>query len=415
MKKSNKHLTYEERRYIEIGLNEGKNFAQIGKEIEKHRTTVMREIQEHKFLKENKGCRGTNNRCIHRQECHKFYCTKKEACYEEEKCELLEKPPYVCNGCEYRTKCRKIKYIYYSKFANDEYQEKLRNSRIGINISKSEIYEIDKILSPLILERNQNISHIYSNHAEEIGLSRATLYKYINLGVFTFKNIDLPRLVRYKKRKRNEKNKRKIEKNIRKNRTMEDFKKYIEKHQKDSIVEMDTVEGIKGGKVLLTLIFRKNKFMLIFLLENKNCECVENALKSLRKIIGIEKFKKLFKVILTDNGSEFSRPQNIEIDEKTGKKITRIFYCDPAASWQKGIIEKNHEYIRYILPKGSSFEELTQKDINLLMTNINNICRDSLKGKSPYELMLLDLNKKELKNLGIEKLNPDDVNLSPLK
>jgi len=409
----NKHLTYEERQFIEIGLNNGRNFSEIAKDINKDRTTIMRETVKHRFKKMPSKFNNRSSFCYHRHECKKYDCSEKKECYEEEICTFLTGSPYVCNGCEQKNKCRKIKYYYYAKFANDEYSEILRTSRYGINQSKEEIYDLDKLLEPLIKEQHQSISHIYANHPDEISFSRTTMYNYVNLGVFSFKNIDLPRKVKYKKRKENEKQRVRRETAIRKGRAYEDFKEYISKHPEISIVEMDTVEGVKGGKVFLTLIFRQSKFMLIYLMEKKTMECVEQVFQNIKEILGTEIFKKVFGVILTDNGSEFFNPLSIEVDKQTGEIISHVFYCDPGASWQKGTIEKNHEYIRYVLPKGSSFDELTQENTNILMSHINSTSRDSLNGKTPYNAMMLALNEEQIHKLGTTKVEADEVNLSP--
>lgn len=411
--KPNKHLTYEERNFIEIGLNKGRNFTEISKDIRKDRTTISKEVQKHRLKKMPGGFNNSKNLCKNRFECRKFDCTNKKECYEEEMCYELTGAPYVCNGCERKNNCRKIKYYYYAKLANDEYSEKLKETREGINLSKEEAYDIDTLITPLIKEKHQTISHIYANHPDEISFSRATMYKYVDLGVFSFKNIDLPRKVKYKKRKENEKQRIRRETAIRKGRTYEDFKEYIGKHPECSIVEMDTVEGIKGGKVFLTLLFRQSKFMLIYLMNSKNMECVEKVFKKIKKTIGLEIYKKVFEVILTDNGSEFFNPMSIEKDEETEEIISHVFYCDPSASWQKGAIEKNHEYIRYILPKGSSFNELTQEKTNIIMSNINSTSRDSLNGKTPYDAVLLTLDEEIIKALGVEKVKADEVSLSP--
>ena len=409
-KEPNKHLTYEEREFIEIGLNNGRNFTEIARDLKKHRTTIMREVQGHRFRKTPSKFNNAKNLCKYRRECQRYDCSTKEKCYEEERCSILESAPYVCNGCEQKSKCRKIKYYYYAKFANDEYSEKLRVSRIGTNLTKEEVYDIDKLIGPLIKDKHQSISHIYANHPDEINFSRATMYNYVNLGVFSFRNIDLPRKVRYKKRKENEKQRIRRETAIRKGRTYEDFNKYIEKNTESSIVEMDTVEGVKGGKVFLTLLFRQSKFMLMYLMEKKNMECVDEAFKHIKDVIGIETFKKAFEVVLTDNGSEFFNPLSIERDGE--EIVSHVFYCDPSASWQKGAIEKNHEFIRYILPKGSSFDELTQEKTNLIMSHINSTSRDKLNGKTPYEAELLILNEEDINKLGVIKIKADEVNLS---
>ena len=265
----------------------------------------------------------------------------------------------------------------------------------------------------MIKEKHQSISHIYANHPDEISFSRTTMYNYVDLGVFSFRNIDLPRKVKYKKRKENEKQRIRRETAIRKGRTYEDFQKYISENSECSIVEMDTVEGIKGGKVFLTLLFRQSKFMLIYLLENKNMECVEKAFKSIKDAVGLDTFKRVFEVILTDNGSEFFNPMSIEKNAETEEIISHVFYCDPGASWQKGAIEKNHEFIRYVLPKGSSFDELTQEKVNILMSNINSTSRDILNGKTPYDATTLIINEETIAKLGVIKITADEVNLSP--
>ena len=409
----NKHLTYEERNFIEIGLNNGRNFTEIARDIKKDRRTISREIQKHRFKKTPGRFNNSGNLCKNRFECKRFDCTKKEKCYEEEICYKITGAPYVCNGCEQKNRCRKIKYYYYAKFANDEYREELRTSRYGINQTKEEIYDLDRIITPLIKEKHQSISHIYANHPDEISFSRATMYNYVNLGVFSFKNIDLPRKVKYRSRKETKKQRIRRETAIRKRRTYKDFEEYIGKHPESSIVEMDTVEGKKGGKVFLTLLFRQSKFMLIYLMESKTMESVEKVFKKIKKTIGIELFKKIFEVILTDNGSEFFNPMSIEKDEETEEIISHVFYCNPGASWQKGAIEKNHEYIRYVLPKGSSFDELTQEKVNILMSNINSTSRDTLNGQAPYNAILLMLDEEIINKLGVEKIHPDEVNLSP--
>ena len=170
---------------------------------------------------------------------------------------------------------------------------------------------------------------------------------------------------------------------------------------------------LTGGKVFLTLLIRKSKLMLVYLLEQKTMECVEKVIDRIKEILGKEEFKRVFEVILTDNGSEFFYPMSIEKDKNTKEIISHIFYCDPEASWQKGAIEKNHEYIRYMLPKGTSFNELTQEKVNILMSNINSTSRDILNGMTPYDATLAILTKEQMEKLGTIKIDADEVNLSP--
>ena len=125
-----------------------------------------------------------------------------------------------------------------------------------------------------------------------------------------------------------------------------------------------------------------------------------------------KRFKEIIRIILTDNGKEFYGADEIEQNLNKTEKITNLFYCDPMESNQKPHIEKNHEYIRYILPKGTSFDDLTQEDCNIIMSHINSVPRESLKNKTPYQVIQNILSKEELLNLGVTEIAPDKVNLT---
>lgn len=300
--------------------------------------------------------------------------------------------------------------IYVAKFADDSYRELLSSSREGINQTAEGMQGLDHLISPIIL-RGQSLSHIYMSHSKDIGCSRRTLYKYINQSIFTARNIDLPRKVKYKPRKVTSSQKTSY-RAYRNGRSYNEFLFLLKENPGLQVVEMDSVEGQKGGKVLLTLLFRSCNFMLAFLLEEKSQKCVIDVFNSLTEVLGIEVFQKLFPVILTDNGSEFQNPWELMCDEY-GEIRTRIYYCDPNSSWQKGMIEKNHEYIRYVVPKGKSFDLFTQEDITLLMNHINSTARDSLNSCTPYQLSRLLLDDSLHKELSFHVIEPDDVMLKP--
>ncbi len=207
---------------------------------------------------------------------------------------------------------------------------------------------MDDLVSPLI-KKGQSIAHIYAHHAEEIGCSRRTLYNYIDQSVLTARNLDLRRRVKYKQRKASTRTSIK-DRAYREGRNYPDFQKLIKDHPDLSIVEMDTVEGRKGGKVFLTILFRNCSLMLIFLLESKTQDEVTRVFEDVTNAIGVDAFKKMFQVILTDGGSEFQHPAELESTED-GRPRTKLYYCDPYSSWQKGMLERNHEYIRLVLQK----------------------------------------------------------------
>ena len=391
------HLSYEDRKNIEDGLNENKSINQIAKELNRSHSTILREIDRNKIS--SKAKRLTIN-------------NKQENPNYNYHCDKLDKSPYVCNGCKSRSGCRKNRHTYYARRADDMYKEIKTESRKGINLTSEEVYEINKVLTPLI-KKGQTINHLYINHPELLDFSKPSFYNYINAGIFEFRAIDFPRIVKYKKRKNSNKRRTRKEREIRIGRTHDDFIKYISDKPDINIVEMDTVEGIKDEPYcFLTLLWRKTKFMLIFKLENQTKEEVTRIFRYLQTMLVYEDYQKLFQVILTDNGHEFFDVENIECHFETGEKITNLFFCDPHVSCQKGMIEKNHEFIRYILPKGTSFENINQDDCNLIMNNINSLCRDSLNGKSPYEAMLFLCDEYVLKTLDCEYIKPDDVILN---
>ena len=303
------------------------------------------------------------------------------------------------------------KRLYSSKYADDCYRELLISSREGINQTPQSIQTMNNILTPLV-KKGQSIAHIYATHADELKCSRRTMYTYIDAGVFEVRNIDLRRKVKYKKRKTATDTSAK-DRSYRKGHNYEDFRERVEKEPLASIVEMDCVEGSKKGrKVLLTMTFRRTNLVLLFLLASQTQEEVLRIFDLLEERLGTALFRKLFEVILTDGGAEFSGREYLEASVGKGRRTT-VYYCDPYSFWQKGCCEKNHEYIRYVLKKGSSFDALTQEDADLLANHINNTKRDSLNGHSPFELSQLLLEEKLLTVMNYKAIEPDDVMLTP--
>lgn len=409
-----KHLSLDERFDIENDLCKGLPFKEIGKNIGKDCTTISREIRNHYIVKNTGGIGRQFNNCIYRttcsnrgKNCNLANCTE----FKEQKCNLLNKPPYVCNGCKHKTQCTLTKHFYDAAYANNEYLSTLSEVRSGVMIYQEEIENLNKILTPLICNQNQSIHQALLNNKNKIMFSDKTIYKYIDLGILNIRNIDLPRKVRFRQRAK-ETTVYKIDKKCLENRTYEDFEKYMKEHPDTPIVEMDSVEGKKGGKVLLTIHFVNCSFMLAFIREHNDAQSVIDIFNDLQKILGLDKFKELFVLILTDNGSEFSNPTEIEIDTTTGEKRTQIFYCHPSSPYEKGSCEVNHELLRRILPKGTSFADLNQDDVNLIMSHINSYKRKKLNNVSPYTMFSTIYGKDTIDKLGIQEIEPNKVSLS---
>lgn len=405
------HLSYEERKNIEDGLNARKNVNQIAIELGRSHSTILREIDRNKVYYNPSNWNNHSIPCKNRNICHKNFCSNNLDCYVKDFCSILLKSPYVCNGCKSRSGCKKERWTYYARKANDSYKELISSCRQGISLTEEEIFNINNIITPLI-KKGQTTNHLYINHPEILNFSKVSFYNYINNGVFEFGPLDFPRIVKYKKRKNNKRRTRQ-EREILINRKYEDFIEYTSKNPNLNIVEMDTVEGLKSdSKCILTLFWRKSNFMLMFLLENQTTNEVSKVFEYLQQTLPEDDYKKLFQVILTDNGHEFYDVLNIECNHQTGELLSKVFYCDPSASWQKGGIEKNHEFIRYILPKKTTFKDLTQNDCNIITNHINSLCRESLNNNCPFKAMLFLCNEQVLNSLNMYYIEPDGVQLN---
>lgn len=185
------------------------------------------------------------------------------------------------------------------------------------------------------------------------------------------------------------------------------------KHPNAHTVQMDSVIGTVGGKVLLTIHFPETSFMMAFLRDANTSQSVIDVFDYLYRKLGKDLFEKIFPVILTDRGSEFSNPKMIECEPSCGIRRTNVFYCDPSSPYQKGSIEVNHELVRRILPKGTSFDKLTQTDIDHMMNHINSYRRAKLGNRTPYEAFTFYYGKEALEKIGYSQIDPSCVVMTP--
>ena len=269
---------------------------------------------------------------------------------------------------------------------------------------------IDKIVSPL-LRNGQSIHHIWVHHAEELPVCERTIQRLLDNKLLSAGILDQQRKCKLKPRRSKQKE-MKIDSKCRIGRTFEDYKQFIRSNPVASVVQMDTVYGSVGGKVLFTLIFAKAELMLAFLCDNRTAACIHDRLLFLWEGFGEETFTRLFSVLLTDNGSEFSNPSAIET-RNDGSVRTHVFYCDPGASYQKAAVERNHEFIRLFLPQGTSFDDLSQPQIDLMMSHINSYSRPILNDKTPYEVFAFlygqDTLDRLLHLLCLKVIHPDNI------
>lgn len=413
----NLHLTVQERIIIEKGIENGSTKAAIALTIGKDKSTVGKEIKKHRELVHKSSykinCANIKN-CSHNHVC--YNC----ADFKPFTCNRRDRSPGACNGCSKYTYCRYDKYRYKADFSHKKYREDLVDSRTGINMSYEECKAMADIIVPLI-EAGHSPYHIVTNHPE-LNISEKTLYNYIENGIFReFGLLDIDLRIKTKRKitkKASNKYKKREDKKYLNGRTYDDFINYTAENKNLSVVEMDTVyNNGSTGPFMQTFKFLDYSFMFIVYQEEKTAKSMVEGVDLLEKILGKDLFSEEVAIIKTDRGSEFCDAEGFEKEENESRR-TRIFYCDPMASGQKGSLENNHKEIRYICPKENDLKDLglnSQEKANLIVSHINSQSKEHLKGKSPLEVMefMNPALYQKFKDFGIERINKDNIVLKP--
>ena len=413
----NLHLTVQERIIIEKGIENGSTKAAIALTIGKDKSTVGKEIKKHRELVHKSSykinCANMKN-CSHNHGC--VNC----ADFKPFTCNRRDRSPGACNGCSKYTYCRYDKYRYKADFSHKKYREDLVDSRTGINMSYEECKAMADIIVPLI-KAGHSPYHIVTNHPE-LNISEKTLYNYIENGIFReFGLLDIDLRIKTKRKitkKASNKYKKREDKKYLNGRTYDDFINYTAENKNLSVVEMDTVyNNGSTGPFMQTFKFLDYSFMFIVYQEEKTAKSMVEGVDLLEKILGEDLFSEEVAIIKTDRGSEFCDAEGFEKEENESRR-TRIFYCDPMASGQKGSLENNHKEIRYICPKENDLKDLglnSQEKANLIVSHINSQSKEHLKGKSPLEVMefMNPALYQKFKDFGIERINKDNIVLKP--
>ena len=413
----NLHLTVQERIIIEKGIENGSTKAAIALTIGKDKSTVGKEIKKHRELV-HKSSYKIN--CANMKNCSHNHVCDNCADFKPFTCNRRDRSPGACNGCSKYTHCRYDKYRYKADFSHKKYREDLVDSRTGINMSYEECKAMADIIVPLI-KAGHSPYHIVTNHPE-LNISEKTLYNYIENGIFReFGLLDIYLRIKTKRKitkKASNKYKKREDKKYLNGRTYDDFINYTAENKNLSVVEMDTVyNNGSTGPFMQTFKFLDYSFMFIVYQEEKTAKSMVEGVDLLEKILGEDLFSEEVAIIKTDRGSEFCDAEGFEKEENESRR-TRIFYCDPMASGQKGSLENNHKEIRYICPKENDLKDLglnSQEKANLIVSHINSQSKKHLKGKSPLEVMefMNPALYQKFKDFGIERINKDNIVLKP--
>ena len=408
---NNKQLSLSQRIRIEELLNERKRKFEIANQLDKTPSTIAREINKHRVLKPHNIYKSENLfNCKYFINCK--VCTDKCRIFQPISCKDRDRNIGACNNCKELKSCNLDKYFYFAEKAHEQYKYTLKDSRQGVNLNTSELIELAHLICPLI-KKGQSIYTILNNHPE-IKLCEKTIYNYIEMGLFKdwgIANISLKRKVRRRLPKKQLK-KRKEPVNY-EGRTYTDYLEYKIKNPNVITTEMDTVYNSPSGPYIQTFIFENTSFMIGILHKEKTADSMSKSLDKMQDKLTAKEYESLFSVLLTDRGSEFSKPQQFEINMETGEIRGKIFYCDPMQSSQKPHVENNHNFIREILPNGQDWSKLTQEKLDLMFSHINSTPRENLGDKTPYDIFTFIYGEELANKLNIQKIAKDEVNTTP--
>lgn len=429
--KKNKPLDEFEMSKIEAMLNEWYTATQIAEALGRDSSAIQKEIKKFSVIvKSKKDCKD----CEKYKICEKTglcgnnmnvgFCSKCKGCkiavenceeYETKvSCEKLEGRKKVCNGCPSFKQCRKAKLVYIAKESWKKHKE--NRERCVKKYKSIENKEYMEELSRRIIQGQSPevaLNTLEKDYGDE-KISVPTLYKRIDKGLMTCKNIHLRN--KLKRKPKNEKREITADKNKHRanGRSYHDLTEEEQTEKKAGYGQMDTVIGVPGGKLLLTLVNKQTSFLFGLPVKDKKQETIIKEIDKLELTIE-DKFKLILERIVTDNGGEFLDYEGIEKSAITGEKRIWLYYADPYASYEKGIIENQHRLIRYFFPKGTDFSKYSDKEIIEKMNRINNYPRKNLNWSTPYKEMEKIIGKETLERLGFYEIPIAELNMTRKK
>ena len=403
--KEKKRIGHDDRINLQAAIAKGLTLAQAAKLLCKSRSTVYREILNNLTPKD---CRHTCSHC--RKSCPqaKRPPFRHGGCplFEAIECERWKSWPYCCNGCPESQYCTNRKRHYDCVDANALSIRKRHEPRAFKGISDADVAAMDRIVSEGVLN-GQSLHHIWESDAELQGICcERTVRRYVYAGYLSVKAHQLPRYVRYS-HKYGYSEKRPVNVGRMLGRTYSDYRKWVESHPEANLWQYDSVEGkATDKKAILTITYPEFRFQFGYLVAKGNAQPVLRKLRGLRKLLGAE-YAEAFGCNLSDNGPEFARFHEIE---EWGVKA---FFTNPYRSTDKAACERNHEFIRYVIPKGRSLDGLTQAKVELLFSHINSYVRGSNENRTPYDLMAARFGEGFMEAIGIRRIPAKEVLLKP--
>ncbi len=419
-----KHIGIEQRRVIELGLNERSSLSAIGRQIGFDVSTVRREILRNRrdegasssrqrdkndcaYLRTCKVRGLCENKCAKRlcRACH-IPCQQLCGEYRPRACRTVEKAPFVCNACGRFAHCTLSRYKYSAETADAAARHRATQSREGIDLTEDEMSLLVETVREGIL-KGQSVHHIFESN--DLPASERSFYRYVENESVPILSIELAKKVRYKKRKRNKKPVH--EGGFYKGHEYEDFLELADE-ERAVATEADTVLGRKGSRRCILSLHRIDlHFQFYFLLGGCTKGAVVDAFNWLETCCGgPEKFRERFGVILCDRGPEFDDIDGMErSSEKLWEKRCAVYFADPSRPDQKGACEKNHVELRKVLPKGTSFDGMDPYTLAEICSHVNSSIRRGCGNATPFALAKLVFPRELFDELGLREVPPQEV------
>ena len=407
-----KRLEQDDRINLQAGMAKGRTLAQIARALGKSRSTVYREIISNCTYRD---CRHTCAHCARKcgaaQRAGKFALGQ---CgdFAAGECPRWRKFPYACNGCPEAKDCADLKRYYDCADADESSERRRREPRAFKGIGGEDLKQIDAIVSAGV-DNGQSIHHIYaSSEALQAICCERTVRRYVYRGYLSVKAHQLPRYVRFQHKYDYAEKRRIVNVGRMLGRTFGDYGNYVAGNPGANVWQYDSVEGKVGDKkAILTVTYPEFRFQFGFLITKQSATSVLRKIRGLQKLLG-ERFWEIFQVNLSDNGVEFGRFHEIE-DPGDGSSRCRVFFTNPYKATDKAGCERNHELVRYVIPKGVSMDFMTQEKVDLLFSHINSYVRESNQNKTPYDLMVGRFGAELMEIIGIKRVKASDVCLKP--
>lgn len=407
-----KRLERDDRINLQAGMAKGLSLAQIARILRKARSTVFREIVNNCTYKDCRHtCAHCKRGCDASQRASKFVLGQCKDFVASE-CARWRKFPYVCNGCPEARLCSDLKRYYDCAAAEESSQRSRREPRTFKGISEADLKEMDPIVTAGV-RNGQSIRHIYATSQTLQGMCcERTVRRYLYRGYLRARAHELPRYVRYQRKYDYAEKRRVVNVERMFGRTFGDYRRHVGENPGENVWQYDSVEGKAGDKkAILTITYPEFRFQFGFLITKQSASSVLRKVRKLQKLLG-ERYWGIFQVNLSDNGVEFGRFHEIE-GPAGGESRCRVFFTNPYKATDKAGCERNHEFVRYVLPKGFSLDSLTQKKVCLLFSHINSYVRGSNQNKTPYDLMVGRFGAEFMEIIGIKRVKAADVCLKP--